>query len=87
MKTLTQHKLEPALDFPSDNSSVLLHQGQAEFKINGNSYSAAGEVHLQFLPRAGIYLTGEFQKVDGPHGLALTGNDKTSFALGQLYLP
>ena len=57
------HRLEPAFDFSSGESSVLLYQGKAEMRIEGNSYAGDGEVRLDLLPRANIYLYGNFSGV------------------------
>ena len=56
-------RLEPAFDFSDGESSVLIHQGQAEISIYGNEYTGNGEVRLDFLPRANIHLYGYFQGV------------------------
>lgn len=56
-------KLEPAFDFATSESSVLLHQGQAEVCVDGNTYTGDGEVRLDLLPRANIHYYGEFQGV------------------------
>jgi len=57
------HRLEPAFDFSGDGSSVLLYQGQAEMRIEGNRYTGDGEVRLDLLPRANIHLYGYFSGV------------------------
>ena len=55
------HRLEPAFDFVADESSVLLHQSQAEIEINGKHYAGDVEVRLDLLPRANVYLYGQFK--------------------------
>ena len=57
------HRLEPAFDFTDSESSVLIHQGQAEMCIDGNRYAGNGEVRLDLLPRANIHLYGYFKGV------------------------
>lgn len=57
------HKLEPAFDFTASGLSLLIHQSQAEMFIDGNRYAGNGEVRLDLLPRANIYLYGYFQGV------------------------
>lgn len=56
-----RHRLEPAFDFGDSGSSVLLQKGQAEVRIDGNSYTGEGEVCLDLLPRPNIHLYGSFQ--------------------------
>jgi len=56
-------KLEPSFDFTTDESSILIHQCQAEVCINQNTYTGNCEVRLELLPRANIYLYGCFQGV------------------------
>ncbi|ROQ92177.1 hypothetical protein [Desulfosoma caldarium] len=60
-----KHRLEPAYDFSSGESSVLLYQGQAEMRIEGNNYAGDGEVRLALLPRANINIYGYFSGVSG----------------------
>ena len=55
------HRLEPAFDFVADESSVLLHQSQAEIFIDGKSYAVDGEVRLDFLPQANVLFHGRFK--------------------------
>ncbi len=61
--TTGEHRLEPVFDFTAGESSVLIHQSQAEICIDGNNYTGDGKVRLDFLPRANIYLYGSFQGV------------------------
>jgi hypothetical protein len=58
-----KHILEPAFDFTASESSLLIHQSQAEMCIDGNRYAGNGEVRLDLLPRASIRLYGYFQGV------------------------
>ena len=80
---LDTNKLEPAFDFTSCESSVLLHQSQAEVCIYGKTYSGLGKVCLDFLPCANIHLYGEFNNVPSSDSLnAMLGNKKmTSFSI------
>src|SRR5450759_3336410 len=68
-------KLEPVFNFTNDESSILIHKGQAEVCINQNTYTGNGEVRLELLPRANIYLYGYFQGVPA--------NDSMSASFGQ----
>lgn len=56
-------KLEPAFDFNTCESSVLLNQGRAEMRFDGNTYTGNGEVRLDLLPRGRLHLYGKFQGV------------------------
>ena len=56
-------KLEPVFNFTSDESSILIHKGYADVCINQNTYKGNGEVRLELLPRAKIYLYGYFHDV------------------------
>lgn len=74
-----QHKLEPAFDFTASESSVLIHQCQAEVCIGENTYTGDAEVRLELLPRASIYLYGYFQGVPAQDALgASIGQTKIS---------
>jgi hypothetical protein len=63
-------KLEPVFNFTNDESSILIHKGQAEVCINQNTYTGNGEVRLELLPRANIYLYGYFQGVPAKDSLS-----------------
>jgi hypothetical protein len=56
-------KLEPAFDFTTNESSMLIHQCQAKACINQNTYTGNGQVRLELLPRAKICIYGYFQSV------------------------
>jgi hypothetical protein len=56
-------KLEPAFDFTTNESSVLIHKCQVKVCINQNTYTGNGEVRLELLPRAKICIYGYFQGV------------------------
>ncbi|MFZ5451625.1 MAG: hypothetical protein ACOZF2_07115 [Thermodesulfobacteriota bacterium] len=71
------HRLDPAFDFTSCESSVLLYQGQTELRIDGNTYTGDGEVRLDLLPRANIHLYGKFQGVPAVDALAPMTGQKT----------
>jgi len=58
-----KNRLKPAFDFSSGESSVLLYQGQAEMRIEGNIYAGDGKIRLDLLPRANIHLYGYFSGV------------------------
>ena len=70
-------KLEPVLNFTTDQSSILIHKGQAEVCINQNTYTGDGEVRLELLPRANIYFYGYFKGV--------SPEDSLSAALGESF--
>lgn len=55
--------LQPAYEFDSSVSSILLKETMVEVRINSNSYTGTGEVKLDLLPRANIHLYGYFQNV------------------------
>lgn len=57
------HRLEPAFDFADCETSVLIHQNQAEICIDGNKYEGDGEVRLDCLPRADVHLYSYFKGV------------------------
>ena len=60
---------EPAFDFSSGGSSILLHKKPAKVCIDGMSYTGSCEVRLDLAPRAHILIYGEFQNV--PSGVAV----------------
>jgi hypothetical protein len=70
-------KLEPVLNFTTDQSSIVIHKGQAEVCINQNTYTGDGEVRLELLPRANIYFYGYFKGV--------SPEDSLSAALGESF--
>ena len=57
------HKIEPAFDFNTNESSMLIHQCQAKLCIDKSTYIGDCEVRLELVPRANIYLYGYFQGV------------------------
>jgi hypothetical protein len=61
--TIDEHQLEPAFDFTTNESSIVLHKDSASVCINGNTYTGDGEARLDLLPRAGIHLYGYFKGV------------------------
>ena len=67
--------LEPAFNFASSESSVLLNEAQAKIGINGVTYIGDNQVRLDLLPRASIHLYGKF------HGVPAT--DILKLATGQ----
>ena len=56
-------KLEPLFDFFSDKSNILIHKSNAEVCINKTTYSGDGEIRLELLPKAGLYLYGYFHGI------------------------
>lgn len=71
--------LEPAFDFFTGESSILLYQGQVEVCIDRNTYVGNGEVRLDFLPRADIHLYGYFKGVPAQDAMETsTGQKKIS---------
>jgi len=71
------HRLEPAFDFTDGESSVLIHRGQAEMYIDGNSYAGDGEVRLDLLPRSNIHLYGYFKGVPAQDAMGASIGQKT----------
>lgn len=51
---------EPAYDFASDKADVSLGAGVAEIRLDGKLLQGAGEVRLQYVPRAHICFDGKF---------------------------
>ena len=56
-------KLEPLYDFFSDKSNILINKSKADICINNTTYSGEGEVKLELLPKAGIFMYGYFQGI------------------------
>ena len=74
-----EYKLEPVFDFDACESSVLLNQGQAEIRIDGNIYTGDGEVRLDLLPRGRLHFYGRFQGLPLDDALMpITGQKKIS---------
>lgn len=67
---MAMQKLEPLFDFETNELSILIHQSQAEICINQSTYTGNGEVRLELLPRAGIYIYGSFQGVPAKDALS-----------------
>lgn len=55
--------LKPAFDFTSNKSITSLYKGKAEITYNNKSYKGNGEVTLELLPTANIYIKGYFQGI------------------------
>ena len=68
---LQKDKFEPAFDFITDDSSIILHTKPAEVHIANNIYAGNAEVRLDLAPRANIYLDGAFQNVPEPTPLKI----------------
>lgn len=66
-----KHRLEPAFDFDSNESSILIHQGQAEIGLAGETYAGDGEVRLDLLPRAHIHFYGDFNDIPESKGIGV----------------
>jgi hypothetical protein len=66
---------ESPFDFTANESNILIHQSPVEMCIDQNTYSGDGEVRLQLLQRANIYLYGFFKGVPA--------KDVMSSSLGQ----
>jgi len=77
------HGLEPAFDFADCESSVLLNHGQAEVRVDGNSYTGDGEVRLDFLPRVDVHLYGYFKGVPAKDVMGASSGQKviSSFSI------
>jgi len=77
------HRLEPAFDFTGRESSLLIHQSQAEMVIGGNRYAGKGEVRLDLLPRANIHIYGYFQNVPMQDAMGASSRQKpiSSFSI------
>ncbi|MEW6264591.1 MAG: hypothetical protein AB1641_16080 [Thermodesulfobacteriota bacterium] len=77
------HRLEPAFDFTTNEPSVLIHKSHAEMNIEGNKYTGNGEVRLDLLPRANIYIYGYFQGVSVQDAMEASIGQKpiTSFSI------
>ena len=55
------HRLEPAFDFVADESSVLLHQSQAEIEIDGKHYAGDVEVVWIFCHKLTFFSMGDLR--------------------------
>lgn len=75
--------LEPVFDFSTDESSVLIHKGEAELCIDGNSYAGEGEVRLDLLPQASIRAYGNFQGIPAKDAMEASFHQKeiSSFSI------
>lgn len=78
------HRLDAAFVFTTSEPSVLIHKNQAEVCIDGNSYTGDGEVRLDLLPRANIYIYGYFGGVPAKaiFDTALGQTTISSFSIG-----
>lgn len=74
---LYPYDMEPAFDFTTKESSILLNQGPAEVCISGTTYAGVGEVRLDLLPRANIHLYGKFQNVPPADAMMAMFGQKT----------
>lgn len=74
---MNPHELKPEFDFIKGESSVLIHQGNAEICIEGNKYCGNSEVRLDLLPKADIHLYGYFKDVSVPDAMGAHTGQKT----------
>jgi len=81
--TAEKFKLEPAFDFSSSKSGILIHQSSADISFNGKTYSGDAQVRLEFSPRASLYIYGEFQNIPQVEALQVVARQKeiTSLAV------
>lgn len=56
-------KIKPLFNLGANKPNTRIHESQAEICINGKTYTGNGEVRLELLPRANIFLYGFFQGV------------------------
>jgi hypothetical protein len=77
-------EIKPLFDFSAKESSILIHQSQAEISINQHTYTGSGEVRLELFPRAGIYVYGYFQGIPAKDALdaRFMQSEISSFSLG-----
>lgn len=55
--------IAPVFDFSASYDKVLLHKGQAEIELEGQSFKGECEVIFRYLPRPGIYFYNEFKNI------------------------
>lgn len=58
--SINEFRLEPAFAFSTDESNVLISQGESEICIDGNSYKGDCDVCLKLLPSSKIYFDSHF---------------------------
>jgi len=89
MPTKTTQPLTPAFQFGGPNQSTLLAKNTVTIQIDGKTYTGDGEVRLNLLPSAGIYIYTEFQNIPTALVLAINFGEKkiTSFILGMKKVP
>ena len=56
-------KVEPLFDLANNESDILIYKCPVEISLNQNTYAGEGEVRMQLLPRAKIYMHGNFKDV------------------------
>src|SRR3990172_2308017 len=85
----TSHFLVPAFQFGAPNERVLLEKDTVSITVDGNVYDGNGDVWLELLPRAGIYIYAEFQEIPPLVTMRIGGGEKeiTSFAFGKREFP
>ena len=72
-------KLEPVFNFLSEESRILLYKGSAQINVRSNSYFGDGEVLLELLPTASIFVYGYFREVPSVDGLGvITGHNSVA---------
>ena len=81
----TSNSLVPAFKFGVPNERVLLAKDTVSITVDGNVYDGNGDVWLELLPRAGIYIYSEFQEIPPLVTMRIGGGEKeiTSIALGK----
>jgi len=85
----TSNSLVPAFKFGVPNERVLLAKDTVSITVDGNVYDGNGDVWLELLPRAGIYIYAEFQEIPPLVTMRIGGGEKeiTSFAFGKREFP
>ena len=73
-------EIKPLFDFSTNKSDILIHQSSAEISINEHTYKGNGEVRLELLPRANIYISMDISK-------AFLSKMLYKYLLGKLILP
>lgn len=82
--TTNSPQLVPVFDFATGETSILLHESATEVCLDGTPYKGEGEVRLELLRRANIYVYGFFNGVPVHDALSITTGQKsiTSFSIG-----
>lgn len=85
----TSNSLVPAFEFGVPNQSVLLAKDTVTINVDGKAYDGNGEVCLELLPRAEVYIYAEFQEIPPLVTMRIWGGEKeiTSFVFGKREVP